>query len=164
MSLRVFSLCDLCLPTCWSLRDATGLAANVTIQKVDESACYACSCSPNCLCDLRQPTCWSLREVSALTAMLQVKRLDGSPCYACPLSPVVWTIHCCLPTVICLKQPSSQPCQLQALCFMFSASLPTGFNAVVFSHSINSVQGAIVGLSRHLLMQVRGQGQGWMQS
>ncbi len=74
MSLRVFCLCDLCLPTCWSLRDAAGLAANVTIQKVDESACYACSCSPNCLCDLRLPACWSLRKAAGFTAMSKFKR------------------------------------------------------------------------------------------
>ncbi len=50
-------LCDLRLPTCWSLREAAGLAANVTTQEVDEAACDACPSSPNCLCALNLPTC-----------------------------------------------------------------------------------------------------------
>ena len=104
-------------------------------------------------------------------AGLCVKYLLSQPCY----KSRGWTSLLCLPFVpCCLDNPLLptncnlfETAELTAMPTpgsVFSASLPTGFNAVVFSHSINSVEGAIVGFSRQLLMQVRGQGQGWMQS
>jgi len=47
---------------------------------------------------------------------------------------------------------------------VFGASLPTGRSAVLYSHSVNTAEAAIAVFSRQLLMQVTGQGQGWMQS